>query len=388
MSIFDDLGSLVGIGGGGQGPNTQIPLQNVVTPEQAAQNYAQQQQGLTQQQALINAMQQAGQQSVYGSQTGLMNQLQQQSMGQGPNPAQAQLAQNTSDASQRQAALMAGQRGTGANAGLMARQIAMQGGHQQQQMLGQAATLQAQQQLAAQQQLGQQQAQMAGQLGGAINAHSQAAQGAYGQSLGGINAQNQAAIGVGNIQANQANANYAADQKRNGGALGGIGSMLQMGGGKDMLGNLFGSGIGPEIDISGSGAEWLSGAGQGLSAAGGTMMAGGAMDAVGAGASTYGPMAAADAAVMMAAHGGQIPNHDGPRSKAGQHFRNMKSGGNVPGKAAVAGDSRKNDNQKAMLSPGEIVIPRSIAMGKNAPEKAAAFVRACLAKRGPKVGRA
>ena len=35
--------------------------------------------------------------------------------------------------------------------------------------------------------------------------------------------------------------------------------------------------------------------------------------------------------------------------------------GKVPGKAKVKGDSLKNDVVKVLLSPGEIVIPRSKA---------------------------
>lgn len=46
-------------------------------------------------------------------------------------------------------------------------------------------------------------------------------------------------------------------------------------------------------------------------------------------------------------------------------------GGQVPGKAKVQGDSPKNDVVNAKLSPGEIVIPRSIA---HDPKKAAKFI--------------
>lgn len=65
----------------------------------------------------------------------------------------------------------------------------------------------------------------------------------------------------------------------------------------------------------------------------------------------------------------------------------MKSGGKVDPKdpkekATVKGDSYKNDTVPAMLSQGEIVIPRHITQGPKAPEKAAAFVRAVLAKKG------
>lgn len=38
----------------------------------------------------------------------------------------------------------------------------------------------------------------------------------------------------------------------------------------------------------------------------------------------------------------------------------MKMGGHVPGEAAVPGDSERNDTVPAMLSPGELVIPRSV----------------------------
>lgn len=53
---------------------------------------------------------------------------------------------------------------------------------------------------------------------------------------------------------------------------------------------------------------------------------------------------------------------------AGKFFA---EGGVVPGKAEVPGDSYSNDKVPAMLSPGEIVIPRSKA---NDPDKAKEFV--------------
>lgn len=51
----------------------------------------------------------------------------------------------------------------------------------------------------------------------------------------------------------------------------------------------------------------------------------------------------------------------------------LKAGGKVPGQAKVKGDSKENDTVPAMLSPGEIVIPRSIAKD---PEAAKDFVQA------------
>lgn len=129
--------------------------------------------------------------NVFAQQQALAGQLQAQSMGQGPNPAQAQLAQNTGNNIASQASLAAGQRGASANAGLIARQVGQQGAATQQQSVGQAATLQAQQQIAAQQQLAAQQqamqgvaAQQVGQQANAIGNVSTLSQGNYGQLLG------------------------------------------------------------------------------------------------------------------------------------------------------------------------------------------------------------
>lgn len=49
----------------------------------------------------------------------------------------------------------------------------------------------------------------------------------------------------------------------------------------------------------------------------------------------------------------------------------MRLGGRVPGQASVPGDSKENDTVPAMLSPGEIVIPRSLA---NSPVRAKKFI--------------
>jgi hypothetical protein len=54
----------------------------------------------------------------------------------------------------------------------------------------------------------------------------------------------------------------------------------------------------------------------------------------------------------------------------------FRAGGNVPGKARVAGDSEENDTVPAMVSPGEVVLPRSVAQAENAPKEAADFVAA------------
>jgi hypothetical protein len=60
----------------------------------------------------------------------------------------------------------------------------------------------------------------------------------------------------------------------------------------------------------------------------------------------------------------------------------LSKGGAVPGKPKTFGDSEKNDTVPAMLSPGEIVIPRTVAHAPDAPDQAARFVAAVKAKKG------
>lgn len=56
-------------------------------------------------------------------------------------------------------------------------------------------------------------------------------------------------------------------------------------------------------------------------------------------------------------------------------------GGGVPGKAKVRGNNLKNDTVPAMLSPGEIVLPRSVTQSADPVHSAAKFVAAILAKK-------
>jgi hypothetical protein len=53
----------------------------------------------------------------------------------------------------------------------------------------------------------------------------------------------------------------------------------------------------------------------------------------------------------------------------------------VPGRARVAGDSPKNDTVPILASPEEIVLPRSVTKAPDAPERAAEFVAAIKAKK-------
>src|SRR5512137_325025 len=64
-------------------------------------------------------------------------------------------------------------------------------------------------------------------------------------------------------------------------------------------------------------------------------------------------------------------------SGVGQGFASLLSkGGQVPGKAQVFGDDEANDTVPAMLSPGEIVLPRSVTHSSDPEGAAAAFVQA------------
>lgn len=221
------LGSLFGGGGGGNFQAGSTQIDKPTTVGQANTAYDQTQQGIAQQQAFVNALN--GQNGIQ-NQSGVFNQLQGVANGTGPNPAQAALNQATGQNVANQAALMASQRGAGANAGLLARQAAQQGANIQQQVAGQGATLQAQQQLGALGQLGGIAGQQVGQQAGAIQGLNAATQGQQQNLLSGINAQNQAGVQM-QSNINSANAGVQSEVAKGqqgilGGVLGGAGSAL------------------------------------------------------------------------------------------------------------------------------------------------------------------
>lgn len=80
----------------------------------------------------------------------------------------------------------------------------------------------------------------------------------------------------------------------------------------------------------------------------------------GAGAGAAGAGAVAAAPLALAAHGREIE-----------------------GRVKYQGDTRSNDTVPALLSPGEIVLPRSVAQDAKAPEKAKSFVEAIKSKKKP-----
>ena len=285
-----------------------------------------------------------GQMNVLGQQQMLANQLGMQAMGYGPNPAQQQLAMNTGQNIAAQNALMAGQRGAGANVGLMARQAAGQGANIQQQAIGQAGVMGAQQQLAAQQALAQQQQAMS--------------QGYVNITGAGLNQQGQQITQLGNMT--------NASLGNQGQLLGGYGQYNSTMAGQQGSANAANAQTGmANAQMQGS-------------------IVGGALQGLGSlGAKAVGAYDGGLATIAGIYHpGGPQKMACGGMAKG----QSMKSGGTVPGKPKVGGavDTPKNDTVPAKLSPGEIVIPRSIVEGKNPGENARKFVEKILADKGKK----
>jgi hypothetical protein len=158
-----------------------------------------------------------------------------------------------------------------------------------------------------------------------------------------FNMQMQKAGGLANAYGNQANLaeNQAAQQNQFVGNLIGTGATL---GGDYMMGNAI-SNAGKNSNV-GQQPQWETNTDQYYKAA-----HGGEIPGYCAGGTCY-------------AQGGEV--HD--------HALCMKIGGNVPGTPQVDGDSTKNDTVPAMLSPHEIVLPRTVAQAPNAPQAAAQFV--------------
>ncbi len=359
------------------------PIVKYADKGQADRTYEQTQQAQAIQHGLVNdlyAQNATGtQQNVLQQQQALANQLQLQASGQGPNPILAQLAQATQANTANQAALMAGQRGSSQNAGLIARQAGMQGAANQQASAGQAATLGAQQQLGAQQALAQQQAamqnvagnqvgQLASNVAGLNQSRLQGQQNILG-ALGNIN------TAIGGSQANQNNANAS---------IAGINAQGQW----NTFGNVMKGASSAAMMSQGGVVPGYAEGGQVSSF--GKLLSGNQNNQItpiqlegGPSIPTMAPQDWTPSPVPQAPNGGgSMAGGPMDASMPMQNTMLASNGALVPGQPVVGGDNPKNDTVPAMLSPGEIVIPRSIIQGKNAPEAAKKFVAALLAKQG------
>lgn len=221
-----------GLFAGSQGANFQGTAAGMAEPTTATQanaSYDQTQVGLGQQMAFLKALQA---QNGIANQSDVYNQLSNVAAGQGPNPAQAMLSQQTGANVANQAALMAGQRGAGANVGLMARQAGQQGAATQQAAVGQGATMEANQRLSALANMGNLAGQQVGQQAAAVQGYNQAAQNQQANILSAIQGQNQAAVSnqsnVNNVNAQIAQGNQKYQSNLAAGALLGLGSSMGM----------------------------------------------------------------------------------------------------------------------------------------------------------------
>jgi hypothetical protein len=352
--------------------------------------------GLERQNTYINALLAqngiANQGNVFTQQQALANQLQGVANGTGPNPALQQFQNATAQNVANQAAMMAGQRGSGANAGLLARQIAQQGAGIQQQAVGQGALLQAQQQLAGMNALQQQQGMMGnlagqqiGQQSAALNAYNQAAENNQSNLFNALGQYNNANVSM-QSNMNTANAGLAnttaqGQQGLLGGVMNGagaaVGSLLGLArGGQVPRGYAVGDLVmpmapAPHFDYSASTDEPANMPASSFGKFWKGMNAAPASDA-------------ADQPLFNLAgnnNPGALALQSGLGSGLSKAF-GMNQGSMVPGKAETMGDNLKNDKVPAMLSPGEIVVPRSVVNSQDPVRSSAQFVAAVLAKHG------
>ncbi len=269
--------------------------------------------------------QQAG---TWNAQNALAVQLLNQTQGKGPG--QQMIAQQAGQNASTQGALMAGQRGANQNAALVGRQAAQQNAANNQNSLNAQANMQLQSQNA----LAQQQQAMSQ---GALNQQS--------ILQGGQAAQN-SAVTTGSLGYQGMNSQTAQKNASGGaGMMGGAGALMSMLSKGGQVPNLASGGLmtmqnyeAPK-DYQGSDSGKDSGSS--------------AMDSF-----------SAVKGMMGEAKGGQIP-----------FSQALLDGGSVPGKAKVQGDSKDNDTQPTMLSPGEVVIPRSIMNSPQMEKKAIEFLR-------------
>ncbi len=358
--IVNTAGQMLGMGGGSGGtgfsPSAGTSGEQLQTAWQGSQD------AMKSQGDLLAALQ--GQNGLQ-SQNNVYSQLQGVAAGQGPNPAQAMLNQATSQNVANQASLMAGQRGASANPALIARQAAMQGANTQQQAAGQGATMQAQQSLNALSAAGNQANMMAGNQIAQTNQNSASQQGEQGILQG-------------------ANSNYSNNQTtlantRMGQQADAIGGLMDktLGG----MGALFGA-TGGEVPQVANGARsaigrYLAGFADGGDV--GQNMMQSALNTSAQQAATPVPQKQK----KSGGGGGDMMDMASlaAMSSGGDIGSRLKSGGHVPGQAKVAGDNLKNDTVHAMLSPGEVVIPRSVMNSKDPARGAADFVAQVMAKK-------
>lgn len=394
------IGGLVGLGGGAAGSSFAGPAQagtiGTTNSQEIGSAYNGSQQTLQQQQALLQAIQQ---QSGLANQSQTYNQLQGIANGTGPNPAQAQYQQNIQQLAQQQAGAISSTKGI--SPALQARLIEQQGSSAMQNAAGQGAANLANQQMGAINSAANIAGTQASNQIGQTNANAQAQQAEQSQILGATAQANSTAAGQ-QANINSANAGLAQEQMKGqqglvGGVINGVGSLFADGG---AVAPVF-AGTPPQAGSAPSSkfGQFMKGMGgapqtQAPTAASAPMTGEAALqqgstslvqglgrafkstpETAGQSLAASGPEAGPDMAAtgaMFAAKGGV--SHD------------YRGGGGVKAKkpqekAVKSGNSYANDKIPAVLSEGEVVIPRSVMQGKDPARGAAQFVQAVLAKK-------
>ncbi len=360
--------------------NATNALNPANTPQVAAANAEQQRQS-----QFANA---AGAVNGLGNQQNVFNTLGQVASGQGPNPALAMLNNATGANTANQAALMAGQRGAGANSGLIARQAAQQGAANQQNAAGQGAALQANQSLGALSQMGG----IAGQqVGQQLQANSQAgnmALGNQGQALGLLGQANSANTQLANTALQgQIDQNSAGNKYGNqlvGGVANGIGAGLgalssPTGNGQASAGSTntpgnYNLGVLPAPQASGN----MFGVNTKFAEGGPVSKIGQHFQMLSKGGKAHGNVPA------LVSPGEKIIPKEKVKAVAEGKKDAMSAGKAVPGKPKVGGakNSYANDTVHKNLSEGDIVLPRSVTQSSNPHWAAHQFVSKIMAEKG------
>lgn len=318
---------------------------------------------------------------AFARQNELANQLQAQAAGSGPSAAQALYKQAAQNQAAQASALAASQQGN-VNAGLATRGAQQAAAQANQQAAGNAAVMRNQEQLQAQGMLGQLSGQQIGQKLGQqqLNANiemqnTDAANKMLTMGLGGAMKGLSSAAGlVGLANGGQIKMAEGGEAKQEPSLAGKVASNFLEG-----ISSSF-EGRDPKFAFVAQGPGLIA---QGVQAA----------------KDYFNP----PQAPVQQAPTQQTPVQQAPivvpapgKSIASQELHKMAQGGlttkqivakhgaMVPGKAKVQGDNEKNDTVKALLSPGEIVIPKSIVEGQDAPARAAEFVAAVLAGKSGK----
>lgn len=377
---------------------SSAPIQPGTNGAQLQGAYTGAQGGLGQQQGLVNTLvPQVGnavntQNAVEAQQLGIMN-------GTGPNPAQTQLAQNTAANVAQTAALQASQRGASGNVGLLARQAGQQGAATQQNAVGQAATLQAGQQIAAGQNLAALANQQVNQTGQGITNLNSAAQNEQSILQNANTAQNNANVqmtsNMNNVNAQTAASNQNMAGNILGGLTGGISSLLAEGGEVGEDGDQVNEGTfsanTDSSNISSAPATASNPATEsGKSSGGGGGIAGLAALFAKGGNVCPGPHKS-HVANFLFSEGGPVRAMVSPgeiyltpekvHAVIREGANPLKIGQKINGKAKVKGDSLKNDTVPMTLEEGGVVIPRHILHKKMSAEKAELFVHRAMARK-------